>query len=292
MISYDKIEAFINPLNLIRNFLAFLLGYVIFFAVTGTLSPILLLAPIGFVVAYNSVYYINDIKDFEEDKKDPHKWKNKPLLNGSLTKRKAVYLYFFYLITGLILSFYSGTFFGLAVLFLLILNLLHTLIFKKIHLLLLFNMALMQMIKITLGWIAVSSSFERFPFYFIVFCGLLYATSYLFYKKEKEVVEVNRNKKILKTMFKKSINTFFSIITLASFAISFITYNFRLHLLVMMSIIIFFIFSLKLVKGIRLDLYRVYHILLTLLYFGITLSFFLISYVPELISLNRLLLIF
>lgn len=290
MIFYDKIEAFINPLSITRNFLTFLLGYVIFFVVSDTLNPLSLLAPLGFVIAYNSIYYINDLNDFEEDKKDPHKWKNKPLLNGSLTKRKALYLYFFYLITGLILSFYAGTFFGFTILLLLILNLLHTLFFKKIQLLLLLNMALMQMIKITLGWIAVSSSFKGFPFYFILFCGFLYATSYLFYKKEKEVVEVNRNKKIIKAMFKKPLNSFFSIMTLASFVVSFLTYSFKLHLLVMMLIIILFAFSLKIVKGRRLDLYRVYHILLTLVYFGVTLSFFLINYIPELAALNQLLL--
>jgi len=291
MLSYNKIEAFINPLSIIRNFLAFLLGYVIFFVVNGTLDPASLLAPLGFVIAYNSIYYINDIKDLEEDKKDSHKWKNKPLLNGSLTKKKATYLYFFYLITGLILSFFAGTFFGFTVLFLLILNLLHTFFFKKTRLLLLINMALIQMTKITLGWIAVSSSFEVFPFYFIVFCGLLYATSYLFYKKEKEVVEVNRNKKIFRKMFNKPINSFFSIITLASLAVSFLTYNFRLHLLAMILIVIIFTFSLKLVKARRLDLYRTYHILLTLVYVGVILSFFLISYIPELVALNRLLLV-
>lgn len=288
MISYDKIEAFINPLYIIKNFLNFLLGYVIFFVVSGTLNPLPLLAPLGFVIAYNSIYYINDLNDFEEDKKDPHKWKNKPLLNGSLTKKKALYLYLFYLITGLVLSFYAGTFFGFTVLFLLILNLLHTLFFKKTQLILLLNMSLMQMLKITLGWIAVSSSFEKFPFYFLIFCGLLYATSYLLYKKEKEIVEVNRNKKIIKTMFKNTINTFFSLMTLITLGISFFAYIFRLHILIMLIIIIAFVFSVKFIN-VKQNLLRMYSILLTLVYFGVTLSFFLISYIPELAALNQLL---
>jgi len=291
MISYGRIEAIFHPLYLIKNFLAFLLGVVILFVSTGKIGSIPLFAPVGFVFAYNSVYFINDLKDFEEDKLDVHKFKTKPLLNGHLNKNEAKALCLFYLITGLMLSFYSGILFGFSVLILLILNMIHTFFLKSLCFPLILNIAIMQILKISLGWLSISNSFENFPFYFMIFLGLLYSTSYLFYKRERGIVDIKPNKKILMTMFKKPINSFFSVATILSFVTSFLLYTFRLHIIVMFLIIIAFVFSVKFTNVKRISLYRTYQILIINVYASVIVSFFLMSYIPELIALNKLLLL-
>jgi 4-hydroxybenzoate polyprenyltransferase len=255
-------------------------------------------------LAYNSVYYLNDLKDYEEDKKEPHKRETKPLLNGSMTKKGMALTYLFYLISGLAISFYVSTAFGAIVALMLGLNALHSLVFKKIYVLLFANMIIIQSLKVTLGWLSATSSFEMFPFVFVLFLGSIYSVGYLVYKKEKGLIEVNPKKfgmrrleymrqgarKIFRALLGKPVNMFFLMLALSTLLISYYLYTFRLHIIFLAMSSLLVAMTMKYVKGKRLSLYTNYQIIIDLIYMAAILSFYLASTVPELVALNLLLL--
>ncbi|MEM5804884.1 MAG: UbiA family prenyltransferase [Candidatus Aenigmatarchaeota archaeon] len=299
-----KLRALVyDPLYIGRNSLIFVFGAVLFYVVTGAMSRMSLVGLLGFVMAYNSVYYLNDLKDYEEDKKDPVKWKTKPLLNGSMTKKEMVATYAFYLVVGLAVSFYVGALFGSLVALMLVLNLLHSFLFKKVYFLLFSNMIIIQSLKMTLGWMSAAQSFDSFPWFFVLFSGCVYSLGYLVYKKERKLVEVNREKfrmgrleymrygikKIFRTLLREPINAFFLMLTLAMYLLSYVLYSFRLHLLMMIAVSVLMSVSLKHVKGEKLNLYATYHVIIDMLYASIIITFYLCSTLPELVALNALL---
>jgi hypothetical protein len=300
-----KLNALVySPFYIFKNALIFIFGVVIFHTITGLMSTVSMLGLLGYVLAYNSVYYLNDLKDYEEDKKDPLKREMKPLLNGSMTKKSMTLTYLFYLISGLLISFYVSLTFGAIVALMLGLNALHSFVFKKIYVLLFANMIIIQSLKVTLGWLSATSSFEKFPFVFVLFLGSIYSVGYLVYKKEKGLIEVNPKKfgmgrfeymkqgarKIFRTLLGKPVNTFFLLLALSTLLLSYYLYTFRLHIILLSISSVLVALSMKYVKGKRLNLYTNYQIIIDLIYIVAILSFYLASTVPYLIALNRLLL--
>ena len=77
-----------------KNIVQFLVGFILFTMLFGFADFVLMLFGLaGFILTYSSVYLLNDIKDVEEDRKDPMKLKWKMIANGALSIRKAIYLY-------------------------------------------------------------------------------------------------------------------------------------------------------------------------------------------------------
>jgi len=304
MVSAKRLKALVyDPLYIARNSLLYIFGTVLYFVVTGQMSYASLAGFFGFIMTYNSIYYLNDLKDYEEDKRDPYKWQSKPLLNGALKKREAAILYVFYLVSGLLISFSVGETFFQLVVSMLVLNFLHSFLFKKHYTLLFANMVIIQMIKVTLGWISVTSSFADFPLYFVFFIGSTYSLGYLIYKKEKSLIEVNKNKfamrkreyfkegvkKVFGRLLGNRTNSLFFMLAAVSLLTSYVLYPFRLHIIVMLLISAAFAVLIKFVKGEKFNLYTTYHIFIVTLLCTIIIAFFLITYVPEFSAINQIL---
>ena len=156
MITRKRLKALVyDPLYVIRNSVLFFFGTVLYFVVTGTLNQSSLLALLGFLISYTAIYYINDLKDYDEDKKDKYKWVSKPLLNGALSKKEAKFMIVLYLAVGFAISFSISALFGSIVVAMIILNLFHTYLFKKSYVMLFLNMILIQSFKVIAGWVSV-----------------------------------------------------------------------------------------------------------------------------------------
>jgi len=303
MMSYKRFAALLyGPQYMVRNASYFLLGYVILFAVTGSMPQFPLIPLIGFVLAYNSVYYLNDLKDYEEDRKDAAKSRMKPLLNGSLTRKEAVCLYLVYLISGLAISFSASAMFGAAVLLLLAMNLLHTFVLKNIRPLFLLNFALMYAVKILAGWLAVAPSLDGFPTAFALAVGFSGVLCFMVYKKESALVPYGSDASInirdrtrrgismlARTMMGDPAGSIFTAVTLLCLMISYALYGFRIHIVLLAISLASLSVLLRSFKSRKLNAYLIYHINGTLAVLLMVIIFFLASYIPALVAINGLL---
>ncbi len=175
----------INSLNVIKNSIQYLTTTVLYFIIVGGISLNFLIGLIGFLIAYQAVYYFNDLMDYKEDKKSRFKIKTKLLARGSI-KREVVESYsFLFAIVGIAISFLVNNLFGLLVVICLLLNFLHSSSFIRLKRskLLLPNLFIIEFIKYSLGWFALTSSISQFPFYLITFLSLIYLVGYVYWKQ-------------------------------------------------------------------------------------------------------------
>jgi len=213
--------------NMVKNAVTFICMLFITVYTLGTFDFLkVLLAFLGFVLAYHSVYFFNDLMDYEIDKKNAFKRSIKPLLNGQITKKDALSNTFFYSIIGLALSFSVSFIFGAIVAALLFMNFLHS--SNKIRLketpLRFPNLFIMQCLKVSVAWFAVSNSLEGFPIFLVTLVGFYYLISYSYYKQidRTPVKEFLKQRKII----------FLVALTVASYFLSVILYPFRLLLII------------------------------------------------------------
>lgn len=243
-----------RAIDWVKNSVQYLLGAVLFFTFFGNLDAGILLAGLaGFVISYNSVYYLNDIIDYESDRKDTLKKKLKPIVTGKFTKKEALIYYFASLLIGLPLSFAISRPFGLLVASLLLLNMLHSTIMKKIGTkAVACNLFIIQLVKYSLGWLALTVSLEKFPFFVFASFSAAYITFYLIYKK-RLIFYGKYKKKSLKDTISSTLeevfqNRLFLIpvsLTLLFYVSSIFLYPFKLQLLLLIPILI----SVSLVSG-------------------------------------------
>ena len=89
-----------------RNTLQFLAGATFFAAFYYSLDLLKLIpAVIGAVIAYHSVYGLNDIADLEEDKKNSLKRAAKKLARGEITIEEQTSRMFLFAVVGLSICF-------------------------------------------------------------------------------------------------------------------------------------------------------------------------------------------
>ena len=213
----------INTLNLVKNSIQYLLGTILYFMTFGKLSLNFVLGLIGFLTAYHSVYQFNDLMDYEEDKKNDFKLKIKLLPRGDIKREKVESYSFLFSLVGLAISFLVNNFFGILVALSLFLNFLHSSSFirlKKSKYFLLPNIFIIEFIKSSLGWFALTSSISEFPFILISLFSLVYLTGYVYWKQD-----INNFWKNTKIKFLIGLSTLFYIV-------SFLIYPFRLALLI------------------------------------------------------------
>jgi hypothetical protein len=172
--------------NVPKNTAQFLLGAVLFITAYGAINLwALVVALIGFIVAYSSVYIYNDITDAAEDRKDPSKMPWKPVANGSLSVRSAKNIHATLLIVGLAITALSGWVLFSLVAVLLVLNFLHSspaVRLKARKKATVLNIGAMALIKFSCGWFAVAPNANGMPALFILMMAVVYALGYVAYK--------------------------------------------------------------------------------------------------------------
>jgi len=225
----------IREFTIFKNCIQYSIGVMLFYLTFGVVYPIkLLFGLVGFVMAYHSVYQFNDLIDYKDDKKNEIKKYYKPLASGETTREKIESYSFLFMLLGLSISFLVSMYFGLLVAFTLFLNFLHTSPFTRLKKtrLLLPNLFIIEFVKFSLGWLAMSFSISNFPFIFIALLSSSYLLGYLY--STKEFYDFFNDIKI----------KFFIIASSILYVVSFLIYPFKLILLMPIPIVIVF-FILK-----------------------------------------------
>ncbi|MFZ3077829.1 MAG: UbiA family prenyltransferase [Candidatus Aenigmatarchaeota archaeon] len=232
----------------LKNSIQYGFGALFYFAFFGSLDAgMFLLGLAGFVISYNSVYYLNDIIDYESDRKDAINKRKKPLVVGAFTKREAVAYYFVSLLIGLPISFAVNNLFGLLIAGLLFINMLHSIVMKRIGIKAVTSgMFVMQFIKYSIGWFALTVTLDKFPLFIFTAFAASYVTFYLIYKKKLIFYDEDKRKSMkeatiaLTKRIKKDKLFFVPVsLTVASYVISILLYPFKLQLLFLIPILIF-----------------------------------------------------
>lgn len=157
---------------------------------------LIVLGMVAFIIAYSSVYILNDFFDAEEDATDREKTKRKPLARGSVGKTEAMGIYLAFLILGLLLSTCLGTLFLVVVASLLLVNLIYSAplfasertgpIRQKQTLMAWPLILTMQFLKMVLPW-TTTAQLVRFPYLFAFGFSLLYVILFKGYKEDQTV---------------------------------------------------------------------------------------------------------
>jgi len=161
---------------------------------------------VAFLIAYSSVYVLNDFFDVAEDAIDAEKTKRKPLARGSVERSEAVSIYLAFLVSGLLLSTSLGAQFLAVMVSLLLVNVIYsapliaserTGFLRLKHTLMGWPLVLMmQFLKMLLPW-TTTAQLVNFPFLFASGFSLLYIILFRGYKENQTVGESITNEPIL-----------------------------------------------------------------------------------------------
>ena len=215
-------------ISLPKNIIQFLLGIVLFWMVFGTLSiATTILAMVGFVLTYSSIYMFNDIIDAKEDKKDPEKKKWKLIASGDLSVEGAMSTYVLLIVSGMLVSLLVSQLFAIMMLVLLFLNFLHSSTYihlKKSMYKTSANLTLIEFIKYSSGWFALTTNLVLFPFWLVLMLSVAYTISYIVYKFRFTGDKIRSNKLLFVPL---------GLVCTASYILAFIVYDFSLALIIM-----------------------------------------------------------
>jgi len=186
-----------TKLNFLKNSLQFLVGASMVYALGQHSDYTKLILPlVGLVLAYQSVYRLNDIFDFSEDSKNQFKRNLKPFARGETSLETEVSKMFLYMLLGLSISFYVSTLFGLLVTAMLILNFFHS--YKPLNIkrtpIGIVNIFLIEFIKFSCGWFALGGNFQSFPYFITAFMSSAYALGYHSYKNDLNMRAVQKKR--------------------------------------------------------------------------------------------------
>ncbi|HDD46200.1 MAG TPA: hypothetical protein ENG42_01890 [Candidatus Aenigmarchaeota archaeon] len=215
-------------ISLPKNIIQFLLGIVLFTIIFGHFDTIkAVIGLVAFVATYSCVYIFNDIFDIEEDKKDKEKLEWKIIASGELGIDKAVTILIAMLLLGLSLSTFLSLWFFAMMLLLLFLNLLHSSPFTKFKKSLYktsINMTLIEFIKYSTGWFALTNNISHFPVWFILTLSSAYTFSYITYKFKLDIKWVKNNKVVAGSI---------ALLTMGSYIISLLVYTFPVSMIIL-----------------------------------------------------------
>lgn len=216
-------------LNIPKNIIQFLMGvvfYITFFGLPEAGITIFSLA--AFLITYSAVYVYNDITDAKEDAKHCEKKSWKLVACGLITRRQGWTLYILFLVVGLSMSALVNAYFLLMMAALVGLNYLHSspkFRFKESLRKTAVNMTVIELLKYSVGWFALTGNISNFPFWVALVLSLSYNTSYIIYKAERKKDLVRDNKRFFASM---------GCILLASYLISFFAYGIPLIMILML----------------------------------------------------------
>ena len=241
-------------LSLPKNFVQFSLGVLLYWITFGL--PYVyttLLSLLAFLLAYSSVYIYNDIVDFEEDRKDPEKSKWKLIAGGMISMRTGKILGLSLLVSGLTLSLYVNKWFFLIILAMLFLNFLHSSPYTRFKVKMkrtAINMTVIEFLKYSSGWFALTSDITKFPFWLILTFSVVYSISYLIYKFKFKGEIIKSNKKLFASM---------GLVGLISYIISFFSYDFQIPIIILL---VFPALVLFLFRQADIDFHRINNMIL------------------------------
>ena len=217
--------------SLPKNVIQFSFGVLLFWLIIGAFDPfVAITAVFAFVITYSSVYMYNDVVDHKVDRKDKEKLKWKLVASGHLSVKAAKYTSLAFLVLGLSLSLLVNKWFLLIMVALLFLNFLHTsprTHFKKSVTKTSINMTVIEFLKYSTGWFALTSNISQFPFWLILSVSFIYATGYMLYKFRFRGKVIRR---------KKTLFWIFGIVSGISYGISIFLYGFPFSLLFLITI--------------------------------------------------------
>ena len=228
-----KGKIFFNSItaSLPKNTIQFLFGVLLFWLIIGTFEIfVAVLGLVAFAVAYSSVYMYNDIVDHRIDKKDKEKLKWKLIASGDLSVKKAKYLSVALGVTGLSLSFLVNKWFFLIITALLFLNFLHTsprTRFKSSVTKTSINMTVIEFLKYSTGWFALTSNISFFPILLVFSVSLIYTTGYMLYKFRFKGNTIRSKKKVF---------WIFGTLSSVSYVVSIFLYGFPLSMIILITI--------------------------------------------------------
>jgi len=227
-------------ISLPKNVIQFLLGIILYWLiidVPNTYTTLFALA--GFIITYSSVYLFNDIFDHKEDVSDKEKMKWKLIASGHLKKNTAWAITSLLIICGLSISFLVSRWFFLMMVILLFLNLLHsspwTRLKKRLYITSV-NMTIIEFLKYSCGWFALTTNIAKFPFWLILAFSLVYTASYIIYKFRFKGHNIRSNRKLF---------IGFGVLGIVSYAISFMLYGFPLSMIFLVAIPVGILLLLK-----------------------------------------------
>lgn len=221
----------------IRNSFQYVLGSIFYFLMYGSFNPLyFMLGLLGFLIAYNAVYFINDLVDFKDDKKNMINT-FKPLIKKTINFDQAKTYAAVSLLVGISLSFFVSTFYGILVSSLIMLNVFHSLLRKNFRGKAI-NLFFIQVIKYSTGWFTLTINLTGFPLWTVFSISIVYVLVYFLYKN---------NVMIKSTILENKL--FFSLMSglgVASYIISVMFSPFKLPL-----ILIFLIFPVPILLCLR-----------------------------------------
>jgi hypothetical protein len=227
-------------ISLPKNIVQFSLGILLYWFMIGVPDAYTtLLALLGFVVAYASVYLYNDAIDYREDKKDREKLKWKLVASGHMNVRSAKIIALVFAVSGLSISLFVSKWFFLVNLGMLFFNFLHThpsIRLKENLQKTAVNMTIIEFLKFSCGWFALTSDLTKFPFWLIFAFSIVYTTSYLIYKFKFRGKIIKSNKRLFTGLAAAGV---------FSYVFSFVQYGFPLSMILLIAIPLFIIVLFK-----------------------------------------------
>jgi 4-hydroxybenzoate polyprenyltransferase len=220
----------VHNFNILKNVICYLLGVAFFFAVHKTID--IRMAMIGgaaFLIAYQSIYYFNDLMDYESDRKNPLKRNTKPFARGEISREQMEARIFILPALGIGLGFFVNPVFGAILVGMVFLNFLYSYSgtrFKK-NLMATPTLFLVEFMKFSCGWFALTKSLDGFPILVFLAFALSYIVGNFYYKNEI-------NKKDLKISIDRHWKpAIIGVIALVSYVGALLIYSFTIPLLIL-----------------------------------------------------------
>lgn len=177
-----------------------------------------------FCLISSSVYVLNDIIDCEKDRLHPKK-KNRPIASGLISKAEAIVLLVITLPLVIGISFFVDRFFGLAILFYFINNVLYSYRIKNMVILDVMSIAIGFLLRVIGGALIIKVNISPW----ILLCTLLLSLFLGFSKRRNELVVLENgaenHRKILEEYSLEFIDNMLSIVT-ASTVMAYCLYTF------------------------------------------------------------------
>jgi len=136
-----------------------------------------------FCLLSSSVYLINDIIDFENDRKQPQK-SSRPIAIGKLSKTLALWVAIFLATISLVFSFYLNILFGLMALLYFILMNTYSLILKHFVIIDIITISFGFVLRAIAGGVVISAKFSSW----LLICTVLLALFLVIGKRRQELI--------------------------------------------------------------------------------------------------------